>query len=133
MTSAAGTGPRPVIVQKYGGSSLATAEHIHNVAARIQARKDDGVDVIVVVSAMGDSTDDLIALSDAVTNGQTPDAREMDTLLSTGELVSSTLMAMALKARGYDATIVSGVVTFREGEHTGALLGRLVRGAQPAA
>jgi aspartate kinase len=100
---------RPVIVQKYGGSSLATAEHIHNVAARIQARKDEGVDVIVVVSAMGDSTDDLIALSDAVTNGQTPDAREMDTLLSTGELVSSTLMAMALKARGYDAISLSGI------------------------
>jgi aspartate kinase len=109
MTSAAGTGLRPVIVQKYGGSSLATAEHIHNVAARIQARKDDGVDVIVVVSAMGDSTDDLIALSDAVTNGQTPDAREMDTLLSTGELVSSTLMAMALKARGYDSISLSGI------------------------
>ena len=109
MTSAEGTGLRPVIVQKYGGSSLATAEHIHKVAARIQARKDDGVDVIVVVSAMGDSTDDLIALSDAVTNGQTPDAREMDTLLSTGELVSSTLMAMALNARGYDSISLSGI------------------------
>ena len=109
MTSVSETERRPVIVQKYGGSSLATAEHIHNVAARIQARKDDGVDVIVVVSAMGDSTDDLIALSDAVTNGQTPDAREMDTLLSTGELVSSTLMAMALKARGYDSISLSGI------------------------
>ena len=109
MTSVYETEQRPVIVQKYGGSSVATAEHIHNVAARIQARKDDGVDVIVVVSAMGDSTDDLIKLSDAVTNGQTPDAREMDTLLSTGELVSSTLMAMALKARGYDAISLSGI------------------------
>ncbi len=109
MTRVSEAEQRPVIVQKYGGSSLATAEHIHNVAARIQARKDEGVDVIVVVSAMGDSTDDLIALSDAVTNGQTPDAREMDTLLSTGELVSSTLMAMALKARGYDAISLSGI------------------------
>ena len=109
MTSVLETERRPVIVQKYGGSSLATAKHIHNVAARIQARKDEGVDVIVVVSAMGDSTDDLITLSDAVTNGQTPDAREMDTLLSTGELVSSTLMAMALKARGYDAISLSGI------------------------
>ncbi|MEE8046942.1 MAG: aspartate kinase [Dehalococcoidia bacterium] len=98
----------PVIVQKYGGSSLADAEHIHNVASRIQARKDDGVDVIVVVSAMGDSTDELISLSQDVTNGQTPDAREMDTLLSTGELVSSTLMAMALKSRGYNAISLSG-------------------------
>jgi aspartate kinase len=109
MTTESAVDRRPVIVQKYGGSSLATAKHIHNVAARIQARKDDGVDVIVVVSAMGDSTDDLIALSDAVTDGQSPDAREMDTLLSTGELVSSTLMAMSLKARGYDAISLSGV------------------------
>ncbi|MCS5643111.1 MAG: hypothetical protein NZ807_07620, partial [Dehalococcoidia bacterium] len=81
---------RPVVVQKYGGSSLADAEHIHSVADRIQARRDDGVDVIVVVSAMGDSTDELISLSKAVTGGTQPDAREMDTLLSTGELVSST-------------------------------------------
>ena len=109
MTTDSTVERRPVIVQKYGGSSLATAEHIHNVAARIQARKDDGVDGIVVVSAMGDSTDDLIALSDAVTHGQTPDAREMDTLLSTGELVSSTLMAMALKSDGYDAISLSGI------------------------
>jgi len=109
MTTSSETERRPVVVQKYGGSSLATAEHIHNVAARIRSRKDDGVDVIVVVSAMGDSTDELIALSDAVTKGQTPDAREMDTLLSTGELVSSTLMAMALKASGYDAISLSGI------------------------
>ncbi len=100
---------RPIVVQKYGGSSLADAELIHNVASRISARKDAGVDVIAVVSAMGDSTDELIALSEAVTGGKTPDAREMDTLLSTGELVSSTLMAMALKSRGYDAISLSGV------------------------
>ncbi len=100
---------RPIFVQKYGGSSLADAELIHNVASRISARKDEGVDVIAVVSAMGDSTDELIALSEAVTGGKTPDAREMDTLLSTGELVSSTLMAMALKSRGYDAISLSGI------------------------
>ena len=100
---------RPVVVQKYGGSSLADAEHIHNVAARIQLRRDDGVDVIVVVSAMGDSTDELISLSEAVTGDTQPEAREMDTLLSTGELVSSTLMAMALKARGCDSISLSGI------------------------
>ena len=100
---------RPVVVQKYGGSSLADAEHIHNVAARIQLRRDDGVDVIVVVSAMGDSTDELISLSEAVAGGTQPDAREMDTLLSTGELVSSTLMALALKARGCDSISLSGI------------------------
>tara|TARA_B100000686_G_scaffold38971_1_gene40363 strand:- start:70 stop:1317 length:1248 start_codon:yes stop_codon:yes gene_type:complete len=104
-----GSDARPVVVQKYGGSSLADAEHIHNVAARIQLRRDDGVDVIVVVSAMGDSTDELISLSEAVAGGMQPDAREMDTLLSTGELVSSTLMAMALKARGCDSISLSGI------------------------
>ena len=104
-----GSDARPVVVQKYGGSSLADAEHIHNVAARIQLRRDDGVDVIVVVSAMGDSTDELISLSKAVAGGTQPDAREMDTLLSTGELVSSTLMAMALKARGCDSISLSGI------------------------
>ena len=100
---------RSVVVQKYGGRALADAEHIHNVAARIQLRRDDGVDVIVVVSAMGDSTDELISLSEAVAGGTQPDAREMDTLLSTGELVSSTLMAMALKARGCDSISLSGI------------------------
>ena len=104
-----GSDARPVVVQKYGGSSLADADHIHNVAARIQLRRDDGVDVIVVVSAMGDSTDELISLSEAVAGGTQPDAREMDTLLSTGELVSSTLMAMALKARGCDSISLSGI------------------------
>ena len=104
-----GSDARPVVVQKYGGSSLADAEHIHNVAARIQLRRDDGVDVIVVVSAMGDSTDELISLSEAVAGGTQTDAREMDTLLSTGELVSSTLMAMALKARGCDSISLSGI------------------------
>ena len=101
-------GVRPVIVQKYGGSSLAGAGLIHDAAKRICARKDDGADVIVVVSAMGDSTDELISLSEAVTGDSVPDPREMDTLLSTGELVSSTLMALALKARGYDAISLSG-------------------------
>ncbi|MBG81736.1 MAG: aspartate kinase [Chloroflexi bacterium] len=109
MTSRPIADRRPVVVQKYGGSSLSTAQQIQNIAERISQRKADGVDIVVVVSAMGDSTDELIALSDAVTNGQTPDAREMDTLLSTGELVSSTLMAMALKATGYDAISLSGV------------------------
>jgi len=104
-----GSDVRPVVVQKYGGSALADAEHIHNVAARIQLRRDDGIDVIVVVSAMGDSTDELISLSEAVTGDTQPDAREMDTLLSTGELVSSTLMAMALKARGCDSISLSGI------------------------
>ncbi len=103
-----GAGWRPVVVQKYGGSSLADADLIHSVASRLIAKQEQGFDVVVVVSAMGDSTDELHALSRAVTRGATPDAREMDTLLSTGELVTSTLMAMTLKARGYDAVSLSG-------------------------
>jgi aspartate kinase len=101
---------RKIIVQKYGGSSLAVAQDIGNVAGRICRRRDDGVDLVAVVSAMGDTTDDLIKLAlDVAGPHSPPDAREMDTLLSTGELVSSTLMAMAIKARGYAVVSLSGV------------------------
>ena len=100
---------RPLIVQKYGGSSLAGAGQIREVASRIISRRDQGVDIIVVVSAMGESTDELIALSQDVTDGGLPNSREMDTLLSTGELVSSTLMAMALTSLGCDSVSLSGV------------------------
>ena len=87
-----------LIVQKYGGSSLADADKIRNVAERIARSRDAGNDVITVVSAMGDTTDDLIDLANEVADR--PDAREMDVLLSTGELVSCTLMAMALRSMG---------------------------------
>lgn len=95
-----------LIVQKYGGSSLADADKIRNVAERIARSKDAGNSVVAVVSAMGDTTDDLIELADEVTDR--PDAREMDVLLSTGELVSCTLMAMALRAMGYESVSLSG-------------------------
>src|SRR3990170_5646490 len=90
-----------LIVQKYGGSSVADAAKIKNVARRIAATREKGHDVVVVVSAMGDTTDDLINLAHQVTDQ--PDEREMDVLLSTGETVSSTLLAMALRALGYSA------------------------------
>jgi aspartate kinase len=96
-----------LVVQKYGGSSVATADKIRNVAARVSRRKDDGNDVVVVVSAMGKTTDELIALARKMTDQ--PDEREMDVLLSTGETVSSTLMAMALKASGHPAVSLSGM------------------------
>lgn len=100
---------RKVIVQKYGGSSVADAQKIGGIANRICRRRDDGVDLVVVVSAMGETTDDLIRLARAVVGKRSsPDPREMDTLLSTGELVSATLMAMAIKARGYDVISLSG-------------------------
>lgn len=90
-----------VVVQKYGGSSVGTTEKIKKVASTIIKRKNSGDDMVVVVSAMGDTTDDLISLAKAITNN--PDKREMDALLSTGEMVSSALLAMAIKSEGYDA------------------------------
>ncbi len=95
-----------LIVQKYGGSSVADAERIRSVARRIAATKDEGNQVVVVVSAMGDTTDELIKLAYQVDDQ--PSAREIDVLLSTGEIVSSTLLAMALKAMGYKAISLSG-------------------------
>jgi aspartate kinase len=95
-----------LIVQKYGGSSVADAGRIKNVARRITAARDEGNQVVVVVSAMGDTTDELIEMAYQITNR--PDVREFDTLLSTGELVSSTLLAMALKEMGYQAISLSG-------------------------
>ena len=95
-----------VIVQKYGGSSLATAEHIKHVAGRVAGVVERGAQVVVVVSAMGDTTDHLIELSRQIS--PTPDARELDLLLSTGETVSVTLMAMALRERGYQAISLTG-------------------------
>jgi len=95
-----------LIVQKYGGSSVADAEKIKNVARRIAQAKDKGDQVVVVVSAMGDTTDKLIELARQVSNQ--PSDRELDLLLSTGEIVACTLLAMALKAMGYEAISLSG-------------------------
>jgi len=95
-----------LIVQKYGGSSVADAERIRNVARRIAAAKEKGNQMVVVISAMGKTTDELISLAYQVSD--LPDERELDTLLSTGETVSSTLLAMALKSQGHDAISLSG-------------------------
>jgi aspartate kinase len=95
-----------LVVQKYGGSSVANAERIKNVARRIAQAGDRGDRLVVVVSAMGDTTDELIELAYQV--AKQPGGRELDVLLSTGEIVSSTLLAMALKEMGYDAISLSG-------------------------
>ena len=95
-----------VVVQKYGGSSVGDAEKIKNVARRIAAAKDKGNEVVAVVSAMGKTTDELVELAYLVTDQ--PSEREFDVLLSTGEIVSSTLLAMALRAMGYEAISLSG-------------------------
>ncbi len=95
-----------LIVQKYGGSSVADAERIKSVARRIAQAKAQGDQVVVVVSAMGNTTDELIKLAYSVADQ--PSDRELDLLLSTGEIVSSTLLAMALKEMGYEAISLSG-------------------------
>ena len=95
-----------LIVQKYGGSSVANAARIKNVARRIASTAEQGHRVVAVVSAMGDTTDDLINLAHQITDDPSP--RELDLLLSTGEIVSSTLMAMALRSLGYEAVSLSG-------------------------
>ena len=83
----------PPVVQKYGGSSVASPERLRHVARRIARRVDQGDECVVVVSAMGKTTDDLVALAAEIT--QHPSEREYDMLLATGEIVSSALLAMA--------------------------------------
>ena len=95
-----------IIVQKYGGTSVGNAERIRAVARRIVDTTERGNQVVAVVSAMGDSTDDLIELARSLTDA--PDPRELDLLMSTGEIVSSTMLAMALKHMGHDAISLSG-------------------------
>lgn len=95
-----------VVVQKYGGSSVADAEKIKNVARRIIKTHQAGNQVVVIVSAMGDTTDDLIKLAYQIS--ESPDKRELDALVSTGELVSASLLAMAIHGMGYPAISLSG-------------------------
>ncbi len=95
-----------LVVQKYGGSSVANAERIQRVAARIAKTADSGNQVVVVVSAMGDTTDDLIALAYQLNDN--PSAREMDMLMACGEQQSIALLAMALNAMGKKAISFTG-------------------------
>jgi aspartate kinase len=95
-----------IVVQKYGGSSVADAAGIKRVAQRIVSTKKQGHDVVVVVSAMGDTTDDLIDLANQVS--PLPPARELDMLLTAGERVSMAVLAMAIHDLGYDARSFTG-------------------------
>ncbi len=95
-----------LVVQKYGGSSVANAESIKRVAKRIAAAKRAGDDVVVVVSAMGDTTDDLIDLAKQVS--PLPPQREMDILLTAGERISMSLLAMAINNLGVKAKSFTG-------------------------
>lgn len=98
--------PMKLIVQKYGGTSVGTVERIKAVAARIKRYVENGYAVVVVVSAMGKTTDQLIDLAKQITRN--PDKREMDMLLSTGEQVSIALLAMALHEIGINAISYTG-------------------------
>jgi aspartate kinase len=98
--------PVALVVQKYGGSSLEDADRIKRVAERIVRTHKEGNDVVVVVSAMGDTTDELLGLAAAIT--EDPDARELDVLLATGEHQSATLVSMALHALGVPAISLTG-------------------------
>ncbi|MCX6434820.1 MAG: aspartate kinase, partial [Actinobacteria bacterium] len=95
-----------LIVQKFGGSSVADAEGMKRVAARIVATKRDGNQVVVVVSAMGDTTDELIDLANQIT--PMPKGRELDMLLTAGERISMALLAMAISNLGHEARSFTG-------------------------
>jgi aspartate kinase len=95
-----------LVVQKYGGSSVADAERIKRVAERIVATRKAGHDVVVVVSAMGDTTDELLDLASQVT--PLPPGRELDMLLTAGERISMALLAMAISALGFEARSFTG-------------------------
>jgi aspartate kinase len=109
-----------IVVQKYGGSSVADVDKIRKVADRVATTKAAGKDVVVVVSAMGDTTDELLALAKKLT--ESPARRELDMLLSAGERISMALLSMALNARGVPAVSFtgsqSGIVT--NDSHTNA-------------
>src|SRR5262250_1732028 len=114
-----------LIVQKYGGSSVADPEKIKNVARRVAEAAAQGHRLVVVVSAMGKTTDGLVALAQAITT--TPDPREMDMVLATGEQVTIGLLAMALQSLGQPACSFTGpqVGLVTDGVHTSARIRRI--------
>jgi aspartate kinase len=96
----------PIVVQKYGGSSVADVEKIRKVASKVRAKRDGGYQVVVVVSAMGDTTDELLALAKQVSPD--PPRRELDMLLTCGERISMALLSMALQDLGVPAISFTG-------------------------
>lgn len=104
-----------IIVQKFGGTSVADTEKIKNVARVILKERSNGNNVVVIVSAMGHTTDKLLKLAGQVT--ETPSLRELDQLLSTGECISAALLAMAVQAEGVDAVSLNAVQAQIQTEH----------------
>ncbi|TML75890.1 MAG: aspartate kinase, partial [Actinobacteria bacterium] len=95
-----------LIVQKFGGTSVGDADRIKNVARRVVETHKAGKDVLVVVSAMGDTTDDLVELASRISPA--PPGREMDMLLTAGERISMALLAIAIQELGHDAVSFTG-------------------------
>jgi aspartate kinase len=95
-----------IVVQKYGGSSVADPDKIREVAKRVMRTRDQGHQVVVVVSAMGDTTDDLLKTAKRVSPN--PERRELDMLLSVGERISMALLSMAIRDLGGDAISFTG-------------------------
>ncbi len=111
---------RRIIVQKFGGTSVADTEKIKNVAKIVIKEKNNGNNVVVVVSAMGHTTDHLVKMAKELS--KTPSGREMDMLLSTGEGISIALLTMAIQAQGYDAVSFNATQAgiYTENVHTKA-------------
>ena len=114
-----------LIVQKYGGTSVGNVERIHRVAERVERAQKDGHQVVVVLSAMSGETDRLLKLAHEATNS--PDERELDMLLSTGERVTIALLAMELRGRGVNARSFTGrqVGIHTDSAHTKARISRV--------
>jgi aspartate kinase len=96
----------PIVVQKYGGTSVGDAERIQRVADRVVRTREAGNDVVAVVSAMGETTDELVSLASSIT--PVPEPRELDMLLTAGERISMSLLAIAINARGCKAASYTG-------------------------
>lgn len=118
-----------MVVQKYGGTSVADTEKIKNVARRVVATKEEGNQVVVVISALGDTTDRLLQLAHSIS--KRPPARELDMLLSTGEQISVALLSMAIHELGHDAISFTGaqVGLITDSAHTKARIIRVEGGS----
>src|SRR5258708_24726635 len=112
-----------IIVQKYGGSSVADVDKLRRVAERVMRTRAQGHQVVVVVSAMGDTTDDLLAMAKRVS--QNPQRRELDMLLSAGERISMALLSLAIHELGGNAISFtgrpSGIITNDQHAHPGSM------------
>lgn len=126
---------KPIIVQKFGGSSVANVDRIKAVAQRIAETKTKRNNIVVVVSALGDTTDNLVQLAENIS--EHPPEREMDMLMATGEQISCALVAMAIKELGKDAISFTGsqVGILTDNTHTKAKIEKSARArsAKPCA